>query len=87
MLHNRFSSVKKLSQSYSRYLFLTVIGSSTLLVSFSWDAETSLLSAAGVAMVIELLLGTRHKKTSSPEKTVLQPIANLDGNHLEPHHD
>lgn len=48
--------LRRLLHSYSRYILLIVIGSSTLLLSFDWSAETSLLSAAGLGVLIEILL-------------------------------
>ena len=54
--------VRRLLHSYSRYILLLVVGSSTLLLSFDWSAETSLLSAAGLGVLIELLL-SRMKST------------------------
>ncbi|MEO0348453.1 MAG: hypothetical protein AAF282_00200 [Cyanobacteria bacterium P01_A01_bin.15] len=54
--------LRRLLHSYSRYILLIVVGSSTLLLSFDWSAETSLLSAAGLGVLIELLL-SRMKPT------------------------
>ena len=55
--------LRRLLHSYSRYILLIVVGSSTLLLSFDWSAETSsLLSAAGLGVLIELLL-SRMKST------------------------
>ncbi|MEM9808906.1 MAG: hypothetical protein AAF959_26935 [Cyanobacteria bacterium P01_D01_bin.56] len=48
--------LRRLLHSYSRYILLIVFGSSTLLLSFDWSAETSLLSAAGLGVLIEILL-------------------------------
>ncbi|MEM9803731.1 MAG: hypothetical protein AAF959_00500 [Cyanobacteria bacterium P01_D01_bin.56] len=62
------SFLRRLMHNYSRYILLTVIGSSTLLVSFNWTAETSLLSAAGLAVLLELLLSSRKAKPELNEK-------------------
>lgn len=62
--------LKKLLHNYSRYILLTVLGGCTLLVSFDWTAETSLLSAAGLAVLLELLIsGMRSKSLPMDDKT------------------
>lgn len=54
--------LRRLLHNYSRYILLTVLGSCTLLVSFDWTAETSLLSAAGLGVLLELLIGGMRAK-------------------------
>lgn len=61
--------LRRLLHNYSRYILLTVLGSCTLLVSFDWTAETSLLSAAGLGVLLELFLSRmRSKSLPIPEE-------------------
>lgn len=78
MGHIKDTFLKKMMHNYSRYIFLTVVGSSTLLLSFSWTAETSLLSAAGFVALLELLLSRRKLKPNANLSTDMldsQPIS------------
>ena len=54
--------LRRLLNNYSRYILLTVLSSCTLLVSFNWTAETSLLSAAGLGVLLELFLSSMKSK-------------------------
>jgi len=57
--------LRRLLHNYSRYILLTVLGSCTLLVSFNWTAETSLLSAAGLGVLLELMISAMKAKPLS----------------------
>lgn len=63
MAYIKDTFLRRLVHSYSRYILLTVLGSTTLLLSFDWSAETSLLSAAGLGVLMELLLSSSRKST------------------------
>ncbi|MBE9069424.1 hypothetical protein IQ260_22520 [Leptolyngbya cf. ectocarpi LEGE 11479] len=67
MAYIKDTFLRRLVHSYSRYILLTVLGSTTLLLSFDWSAETSLLSAAGLGVLMELLLSSRK----SPKQLAL----------------
>ena len=60
--------LRRLMHNYSRYILLTVIGSSTFLLSFDWTAETSLLSAAGLGVLLELLISSQKAKPQLDEE-------------------
>ena len=85
MSHIKDSFLRRLWHNYSRYILLTVLGSCTLLVSFDWTAETSLLSAAGLAVLLELLVSGMKLKSLpveddnySPQLVTQQPRQNDD---------
>ena len=61
--------LRRLMHNYSRYILFTVVGSSTLLLSFNWTAETSLLSAAGFGVLVELLLSSRKARSQANQNT------------------
>ncbi|MGD1857803.1 MAG: hypothetical protein ACFB2W_26505 [Leptolyngbyaceae cyanobacterium] len=65
--------LRRLLHNYSRYILLTVIGSSTLLVSFDWSAETSLLSAASLGVLLELLISGMKSKPLPLEEDGYSP--------------
>lgn len=65
--------LRRLMHNYSRYILFTVVGSSTLLLSFNWTAETSLLSAAGFGVLIELLLSSRKARPQADQAENLSP--------------
>ena len=65
--------LRRLMHNYSRYILLTVIGSTTLLLSFNWTAETSLLSAAGLGVLLELFMSGLKSKPQMPEDDSYNP--------------
>ena len=66
--------LRRLLHNYSRYILLTVLGSCTLLVSFNWTAETSLLSAAGLGVLLELIISSMKAKPLSIEEEGYSPL-------------
>ncbi|MEM8810241.1 MAG: hypothetical protein AAGF01_29840 [Cyanobacteria bacterium P01_G01_bin.38] len=72
------TSLIKLRNTCGRYLLFTGLGSYLLLSSFSWSAETSFLGAAGLGILLELLLENLFKSQRPPysetsEQTVYSP--------------
>ena len=58
----KFSEKKflsRLSDNYGRYILFTGLGSLVLVTSLSWQSETAFLVAAGLGIVLELLLEKR----------------------------
>ena len=74
------SFLRRLTHNYSRYILLTIIGSSTLLLSFNWTAETSLLSAAGLGVLMELFLSRMKltKQSAVKDDVYSPPLVPLD---------
>ena len=50
-----------------------MLGSCTLLVSFNWTAETALLSAAGLGVLLELLISGMRAKPLPVEQQDYNP--------------
>ena len=65
--------IKRLMHNYSRYILLTVVGSSMFLLSFDWTAETSLLSAAGLGVLLELFISSLKSKQQTVEGNGYSP--------------
>lgn len=60
MSFHQDNSLRKLRSS-GRYLLFTGLGSALLLSSFSWSAETSFVWAAGLGVLLELLIENAAK--------------------------
>ena len=72
------ASLIKLRNTCGRYLLFTGLGSYLLLSSFAWSAETSFLGAAGLGILLELLLENLFKSQRPPyskisEQTMYRP--------------
>ena len=83
MAYIKNTFLKRLMHSYSRYILLTVIGSSTLSLSFNWTAETSLLSAAGLGVLLELFIGSLKSKRQITEDNEQIPQLHLHLDYLK----
>lgn len=97
------TALLRLRNSCGRYLLFTGLGSYLLLSSFSWSAETSFLGAAGLGILLELLIETLFKSprnrypetseqiSSRPSRVSQTPPINLQKQTLQKqtrqHHD
>ena len=71
--HSKDMFLRRLMHNYGRYILLTLVGSSTLLLSFDWTAETSLISAAALGVLLELFISNLKSKQQIAEDDNYSP--------------